>query len=323
MKNKGTTENMSAELKEAAKAPIITKKIDFVATIVVNGANPNGNPLDANRPRVDNRGYGEISDVCLKHKLRMILDAMWQESLNREDGNAVLLVGNNYGDERVSTVQKRIEEYFGDKFLLDESNKNIGVRICEKFIDVRCFGTLLAVQKAQLQKGKQETAKPKRDEGLSVPVTGAVTIQTAKSVQKISVVETQITKSMSFVSEDKKGSDTMGLKYRVDRAAYVVYGTISPYMAEKNKMTTADAEAIKYAIKHMFDLDASAARPSGTMEVKELFWMTHPSKLGSKPSAAVHRAVEIVKQEEYPFYKATLNKGALGDIECEVWSDED
>lgn len=294
------------------------KKINFVAIAVVNGANPNGDPSAANSPRVDISGKGEISDVCIKHKIRMVLDAMYAE--NHKEGNAVLLVGGNYGDKREYTIKERIGEFMS---LVDGETKklrsgaDICHELCKNFIDVRCFGTLLA--------GKVDK------DSLSVPVTGAVTIQTAKSVQPIYIAETQITKTMSMEGKEKKssgadgskGSDTMGTKYRVDEAAYVIYGTIDPYMAEKNGVTQEDIEAIKYAIKHMFDLDASAARPAGTMELKELFWMTHPSKLGSKSSAAAHRAVKIEAQADYPFYKATLNTDTLGDIECEVWNDED
>ena len=40
-----------------------TNKIDFAVLITVNNANPNGDPLDGNRPRTDLDGFGEISDV--------------------------------------------------------------------------------------------------------------------------------------------------------------------------------------------------------------------------------------------------------------------
>lgn len=49
---------------------MINNKIDFIFTIEVQGSNPNGDPLTGNMPRVDNRGFGEISDVCLKRKIR-------------------------------------------------------------------------------------------------------------------------------------------------------------------------------------------------------------------------------------------------------------
>ena len=40
-------------------------KIDFTLFISVKNANPNGDPLNGNRPRTDIDGYGEISDVCI------------------------------------------------------------------------------------------------------------------------------------------------------------------------------------------------------------------------------------------------------------------
>ena len=36
----------------------------------MKNANPNGDPLNGNRPRTDIDGYGEISDVCIKRKIR-------------------------------------------------------------------------------------------------------------------------------------------------------------------------------------------------------------------------------------------------------------
>ena len=49
---------------------ILKTKIDFAALITVNNANPNGDPLNGNRPRTTYTGKGEISDVCIKRKIR-------------------------------------------------------------------------------------------------------------------------------------------------------------------------------------------------------------------------------------------------------------
>ena len=48
----------------------LMNKIDFVALIAVDRANANGDPLNGNRPRTDYNGFGEMSDVCIKRKLR-------------------------------------------------------------------------------------------------------------------------------------------------------------------------------------------------------------------------------------------------------------
>ena len=45
-------------------------KIDFALLVSVTNANPNGDPLNGNRPRENYEGYGEISDVCIKRKIR-------------------------------------------------------------------------------------------------------------------------------------------------------------------------------------------------------------------------------------------------------------
>ena len=48
----------------------INKKIDFAVIFTVVNANPNGDPLNGNRPRTNVEGYGEVSDVCVKRKIR-------------------------------------------------------------------------------------------------------------------------------------------------------------------------------------------------------------------------------------------------------------
>ena len=48
----------------------LANKIDFEVLISVTNANPNGDPLGGNRPRTDYDGFGEISDVCIKRKIR-------------------------------------------------------------------------------------------------------------------------------------------------------------------------------------------------------------------------------------------------------------
>jgi len=46
----------------------LENKIDFAVILRVTKANPNGDPLNGNRPRMDYDGYGEMSDVCLSVK---------------------------------------------------------------------------------------------------------------------------------------------------------------------------------------------------------------------------------------------------------------
>ena len=67
-----------------------TNKIDFEVVIMVNHGNPNGDPLNGNRPREDFDGFGEISDVCLKRKIRNRLQDMGEKFLYKAK-NAVMM----------------------------------------------------------------------------------------------------------------------------------------------------------------------------------------------------------------------------------------
>ena len=62
-----------------------TNKIDFAAIVTVSKANPNGDPLNGNRPREDFDGYGEISDVCIKRKIRNRLQDVGEKIFVQSD----------------------------------------------------------------------------------------------------------------------------------------------------------------------------------------------------------------------------------------------
>ena len=68
----------------------LTNKIDFAVIIGVNHANPNGDPLNGNRPRVDYKGFGEISDVAIKRKIRNRLMNENQSIFVQSDDNKVV-----------------------------------------------------------------------------------------------------------------------------------------------------------------------------------------------------------------------------------------
>ena len=55
-------------------------KIDFTLFISADNANPNGDPLNGNRPRINLDGYGEIIRLCvLKERIRNRLQDLGQK----------------------------------------------------------------------------------------------------------------------------------------------------------------------------------------------------------------------------------------------------
>ena len=60
-------------------------KIDFTLFVSVDNANPNGDPLNGNRPRINLDGYGEMSDVCIKRKIRNRFQDLGQKIFVQSD----------------------------------------------------------------------------------------------------------------------------------------------------------------------------------------------------------------------------------------------
>jgi len=275
----------------------LLNKIDFALIFTVRNANPNGDPLGGNRPRTTSDGLGEVSDVCLKRKIRNRLQAF---------GNDIFVQMETERTDEYGSLSERFRNTFKDK--LDNLSKvekgkqvdkiklkeELAIVACQKWLDVRAFGQVFAIPK-----GKSQSNDGEEEKSVSIGVRGPVSIQSAFSLEPVIIESLQITKSVNGQPPEKdvgqKSSDTMGMKHRVSKAVYVTYGSISPQLAEKTGFSDDDANAIKQALGSLFEGDESAARPSGSMQVLQVVWFNHNCKSGQYSSAKVHSSVKIDK----------------------------
>ncbi len=250
----------------------LTKKIDFAVIFSVKNANPNGDPLNSNRPRITYEGLGEVTDVCLKRKIRDRL---------LENGCEIFVQSDDRKKDDATSLRARAEAALGKKLGGAETVR----AACEKWYDVRAFGQLFAFK----------SSKGGDDAGVSVGIRGPVTVQSAFTVEPVSITSTQITKSVSGEEgkDGKKGSDTMGMKHRVDEGFYIFYGSMNPQLAERTGFSDEDAQVLKKVLPKLFENDASSARPEGSMTVRKVFWWEHSCKSGQYSSAKVHGTVVL------------------------------
>lgn len=279
----------------------LQNKIDFSVIITATNANPNGDPLNGNRPRENYDGFGEISDVCIKRKIRNRLQDM---------GEKIFVQSDDRCDDGCDSLRSRAENNETLKKLgkgKNTSRDEYAKAACEEWIDVRSFGQVFAF----------------KDSEVSVGVRGPVSIQQAISVSPVDIVSMQITKSVNGESGKKgKSSDTMGNKHRVEFGMYVINGSINCQLAEKTGFTDEDAEKIKAALVTLFENDCSSARPEGSMEVCRLYWWKHDSKTPKYSSAKIHRQLEIKikdgigRPKSFNDYEITLNQ--IDGINAEI-----
>lgn len=246
---------------------VLNKKIDFVALISVNKANSNGDPLTGNRPRVDYNGLGEISDVCIKRKIRNRMQDL---------GNPIFVQSSDKSDDGFTSLSERAAAMMNGI----KDSAVYAQKACEAWLDVRAFGQVFAFKSAEKN-------------GVSVGVRGPVSVHQAVSVSPVEVESMQITKSVNGEPGEKKSSDTMGMKHFVRFGLYMLKGSINVQLAEKTGFSQEDAEVLKECLRTLFVNDASSARPEGSMEVVKLFWWQHNCKDGQYSSAKVHRSVHV------------------------------
>lgn len=271
----------------------LQNKIDFAVIITAKNANPNGDPLNGNRPRETFDGLGEISDVCIKRKIRNRLQDMGEnifvQSDDRCDDGCGSLHDRIKANETLSAISK------GKNTDCDEYAK----AACSQWIDVRSFGQVFAFKNDQA----------------SVGVRGPVSIHQAVSVSPVDIVSMQITKSVNGESgRSGKASDTMGMKHMIEFGLFVIHGSINCQLAEKTGFTEEDSEKIKQALITLFENDCSSARPDGSMEVCRVYWWKHEDKTPKYSSAKVHRQLSVKLKDDvsrpscFEDYDITLNE---------------
>lgn len=252
---------------------ILQNKIDFTVLVKVANANPNGDPLNGNRPRTTYTGQGEISDVCIKRKIRNRLQDM---------GEPVFVQSADRSDDGCTSLKERAAGNITEH----HSKEDYAKKACEKWIDVRMFGQVFAFGGSKNKK-----------ENISVGVRGPVSIHQAMSCSPVDINSMQITKSVNSEPAEGKSSDTMGTKHFVEFGLYRVKGSVNVQLAEKTGFSEDDADRLKEALCTLFINDASSARPDGSMEVVSVYWWRHNNKIGQYSAAKVHDSLKITLKE--------------------------
>ena len=270
---------------------MLEHKIDFMVTVEVREANANGDPLSGNMPRTDAKGYGLMSDVSIKRKIRNRMQDM---------GYPIFVQASDRIEDEFRSLEKR----FSNQFTGKTPDSEIEEKANQIWLDVRSFGQVFTYLKK------------------SIGVRGPVSISMAKSLEPIVISSLQITRStngMEAKNESGRSSDTMGTKHFVDYGVYVIKGSINAYFAEKTGFSAEDATVIKEALVSLFENDASSARPEGSMRVCEVFWFTHANKLGTVSSARVFDLLEFDKEKQdkdsYEDYAIHLHPEKLAEYE--------
>ncbi len=282
----------------------IKNRYEFVILFDVENGNPNGDPDAGNMPRIDpESGYGLVTDVCLKRKIRNYVETVKEDStgyriyikdgvpLNRSDREACDYVGVDA--DKLKEAKKKDDR-------LDEKLRDF---MCGNFFDVRTFGAVMTTfMKGALNCGQ---------------VRGPVQLGFSRSIDPVLPQEVTITRTAITTEADAEKKDTeMGRKYIVPYALYRCEGYISANLARKTTGFSEDDLALLWeAILNMFENDRAASR--GKMAVRELIVFKHDSELGNAPAHKLFELVSVGKKDgvaaprAYSDYTVCVDEGRL------------
>ncbi len=256
----------------------IKNRYEFVLLYDVENGNPNGDPDAGNMPRIDpETGYGIVTDVCLKRKIRNFVELMKQD----EAGYKIYVKENiplNAQHEQAYLALSVTVPKKDDAKMKAEDIKPLRDWMCQNFYDVRTFG---AVMTTKVNCGQ---------------VRGPVQINFSRSVDPIVQQEVTITRvTVTQVDADK--STEIGRKHIVPYGLYRVEGYVSAKLANDPAKGTGfseeDLDLLWKALESMFEHDHSATR--GKMATRKLFIFKHDSELGNAPAHQLFDAVTVEK----------------------------
>lgn len=197
----------------------INNRTELLFLYEIENANPNGDPLNENRPRFDSEDSTAIvSDVRLKRSIR----DYWFEykGYNGSGEKDIFVRETKYSDtkgEFVASGKRRAEDFRKDKKVSkEEHTKNVLGRC----IDIRVFGGVLPLDKD------------------SLTFTGPCQFQMGKSLNQTTIIEEQGTGA--FASGDGKGQATFRTEYKLPYAVIGFNGIINEKAAAYTEMTEED-----------------------------------------------------------------------------------
>lgn len=255
----------------------LTNRYDFVILFDVENGNPNGDPDAGNAPRVDaESGYGYITDVCLKRKIRNYVE-LAKEGM---PGYNILIKPDR------SLNAKFTEAYEAEGLKTKNKGKNTDdvkkarEYMCRTYFDVRTFGAVMSTG----------------DDPCGI-VRGPVQINFARSISPVNIQDVTITRQARTTDDRKETGDTeMGRKSVIPYALYRAEGYISAALANKSTdLSEEDVELLWTAIVNMFENDHSAAR--GKMCMRKLYVFKHENILGNCPSHILFDKITVQEKE--------------------------
>jgi CRISPR-associated protein Csh2 len=234
-------------------AGTVSRRSEILFIYDVSDANPNGDPNDENRPRMDlETGRAKVSDVRLKRTIRDYLHdyrrmEIFCREIEKPDGT--IQEGKDRAEDFFQIVAREARE--GATTVLQKRDL-IQSGVIRECIDVRLFGATIPVSRIQ-----------RNEKDSSVTLTGPVQFAMGTSLHR---VEPRFIKGTgAFASGQRAQQRTFREEYILPYALIAFYGIVNQQAAKTTGLTDQDVEelykAIWYGTKNLISRSKIGQRP--------------------------------------------------------------
>jgi CRISPR-associated protein Csh2 len=196
----------------------------------VSWTNPNGDPVDENKPRIDEETSRNIvTDVRLKRTVRDYLnDYKGHEIFVREiaDDQGMIQDAKHRAEDFLSKDGEKIAK---SSVSLAEMKNIIRENMLAECIDVRLFGGTIPIEKSSKEKS-------------SITLTGPVQFQMGTSLHRVKLEYVKGTGA--FASGEGQTRKTFREEYILPYSLIAFYGVINEKAAQHTQMTEEDVESL-------------------------------------------------------------------------------
>jgi CRISPR-associated protein Csh2 len=196
---------------------VVNNRSEIIFLYDVKDANPNGDPMDENKPRIDEEtGINIVTDVRLKRTIR--------DYLHDFRGQDIFIKEEVKEDGTQKTREERIREL---KILLKKDEK----KLLDKYIDLRLFGATIAL-----------AAEERRGRGRSITWIGPVQFRFGRSIHRVEPKTVKGTSVMPSREEVTRGTfiETQILPYSL----ISFYGIINENAAKTTNLCEVDVRLL-------------------------------------------------------------------------------
>ncbi|HHH50095.1 MAG TPA: type I-B CRISPR-associated protein Cas7/Csh2 [Saprospiraceae bacterium] len=238
-------------------AETLTHRHEILFVYDVKDANPNGDPIDENKPRIDEEtGVNIVTDVRLKRTIRDFLyenkgmeifvrEIEYEPGLIQDAKMRALDFVKEFSG--INKEQKEVLDLYLDKKKKIKKKhfdiiKNIARKNLINFaIDVRLFGATVPFE---INKSKIEDSK--EDLKSSITLTGPVQFKMGRSLHRVDIKF--IKGTGAFASKPGKGQSTFREEYILPYSLIVFHGIANENAAKHTGMTDSDLDLLMEAI---------------------------------------------------------------------------